>query len=121
MQKAGEQVLVNVQLIDARSDRAPVGQQSTQRTLKNVFGVEGEVAEKIANALKAKLSPAEAGAWPPPERMTRRQRSVPARPSIRPTWPASTSDPTSVKAAIALYRQAVARAPDFALARARLS
>jgi len=58
VQKAGNQVLINVQLIDARSDHH-LWAKSYTRTLKNVFGVEGEVAEKVAAALKAKLDPAE--------------------------------------------------------------
>ncbi|HKI46428.1 MAG TPA: tetratricopeptide repeat protein, partial [Balneolales bacterium] len=58
VQKAGDQVLINVQLIDARSDHH-IWAQSYQRTLENIFGVEGEVAGKVAVALKAKLDPAE--------------------------------------------------------------
>ena len=58
VQKAGNQVLINVQLIDARTDHH-LWAKSYTRTLKNVFGVEGEVAEKVAAALKATLDPAE--------------------------------------------------------------
>jgi len=58
VQKAGNSVLINVQLINARTD-AHIWAQAYTRTLDNVFGVEGEVAGKIAGALKAKLSPAE--------------------------------------------------------------
>ncbi|WP_139351327.1 tetratricopeptide repeat protein [Rhodanobacter sp. B05] len=58
VQKAGSQVLINVQLIDARSDNH-LWAESYQRTLDNIFGVEGEVAQKVADALDAKLSPAE--------------------------------------------------------------
>ena len=58
VQKAGDQVLINVQLIHA-ADRSHIWAQSYTRTLKDVFGVEGEVAGKIASTLKAKLSPAE--------------------------------------------------------------
>ena len=61
MQKAGNQVLINVQLIDVASDNHLWADAYT-RTLDNVFGVEGEVAQKVADALKAKLSPAEAAA-----------------------------------------------------------
>ncbi len=58
VQKAGDQVLVNVQLIDARTDHH-LWAKSYTRTLNNVFGVEGEVAEKVAAALKQTLDPAE--------------------------------------------------------------
>lgn len=58
VQKAGDQVLINVQLIDARTDHH-LWAKSYMRTLNNVFGVEGEVAEKVAAALKQRLDPAE--------------------------------------------------------------
>ena len=58
VQKSGNQVLINVQLIDARTDRH-LWAQSYQRTLDNIFGVEGEVAQKIASALQAHLTPRE--------------------------------------------------------------
>ncbi|MBS0557644.1 MAG: hypothetical protein JSR27_09565 [Proteobacteria bacterium] len=58
VQKAGNQVLINVQLIDASTD-AHIWAESYQRTLDNIFGVEGEVAQKVADALKAKLTPGE--------------------------------------------------------------
>ncbi|HXS04058.1 MAG TPA: hypothetical protein VN731_06255, partial [Rhodanobacter sp.] len=52
VQKAGDQVLINVQLIDAHTD-SHIWADSYTRTLDNIFGVEGEVAQKIADALKA--------------------------------------------------------------------
>jgi len=58
VQRAGNQVLINVQLIDARTD-AHLWAQDYTRTLENVFGVEGEVAQKVADALQARLTPAE--------------------------------------------------------------
>jgi serine/threonine-protein kinase len=47
-----------VQLIDAASDEHLWADAYT-RTLENIFGVEGEVAQRIAEALKAKLTPLE--------------------------------------------------------------
>ena len=61
VQKAGNQVLINVQLIDARSDQH-LWAQAYKRTLDNVFDVEGEVAQAVADALDAKLSAAEQNA-----------------------------------------------------------
>jgi TolB-like protein/Flp pilus assembly protein TadD len=58
VQKAGNQVLVNVQLIDAHTDHHLWANDYT-RTLNNVFHVEGDVAGKIARALKIKLAPSE--------------------------------------------------------------
>ncbi len=58
VQKAGKQVLINVQLVDARSD-SHIWAHDYTRTLDNVFGVEGEVAQKVADALRAKLTDTE--------------------------------------------------------------
>jgi serine/threonine protein kinase/Tfp pilus assembly protein PilF len=55
VQKAGDQVLINVQLIDAHNDNH-IWANSYTRTLQNIFGVEGEVAQKVADALNAKLT-----------------------------------------------------------------
>ncbi|HKI44301.1 MAG TPA: tetratricopeptide repeat protein [Balneolales bacterium] len=55
VQKAGDQVLINLQLINARTD-SHIWAQAYTRTLKNIFGVEGEVAQKVADALNAKLT-----------------------------------------------------------------
>ncbi|MDE1888057.1 MAG: hypothetical protein KGI32_07970, partial [Gammaproteobacteria bacterium] len=57
VQKSGNQVLIDVQLIDANTN-SHIWAESYVRTLDNIFGVEGEVAEKIARALNVKLSPA---------------------------------------------------------------
>ena len=54
----GNQVLINLQLIDAASDNHLWADAYTRR-LENIFGVEGEVAQKVADALKAKLTPVE--------------------------------------------------------------
>jgi TolB-like protein len=61
VQRAGDKVRVNVQLIDARAD-THVWAKSYDRELKDVLSVESEVAEEIAEALKANLSPSESHA-----------------------------------------------------------
>src|SRR5262249_3008286 len=58
VQKAGDKVRVNVQLIDARAD-SHLWAKSYDRDLKDVLGVESEVSQEIADALKANLSPTE--------------------------------------------------------------
>ena len=120
VQKAGNEVLINVQLVDARSD-AHIWAQSYRRTLDNVFGVEGEVAEKVAKALEAKLSPAET------RRLSTAMSANPAANNLFLRAEYFTRqgnlnyDKASWKAAIPLYRQALEKVPDFALALARLS
>lgn len=59
VQRAGEKVRVNVQLIDARAD-SHLWAKSYDRDLNDVFAIQSEVAQEIADALRAKLSPAEA-------------------------------------------------------------
>ena len=54
MQKAGDAVHINVQLIKAATDRTSGGE--FDRELQNIFGVEGEVAKTIAEQLRAKLT-----------------------------------------------------------------
>ena len=59
VQKADDKVRVNVQLIDARAD-SHLWAKTYDRDMKDVFAVESEVAQEIADSLQAKLSPAEA-------------------------------------------------------------
>jgi adenylate cyclase len=58
VRKAGNQVRVHVQLIDAESD-AHLWAERYDRELIDIFAVESDIAEKIAEALQARLSGAE--------------------------------------------------------------
>jgi TolB-like protein len=55
VQKAGAAVHINVQLIRAATDEH-LWAESYDRTLENVFNVQGDVAEAVAAALEAKLT-----------------------------------------------------------------
>jgi TolB-like protein len=61
VQKAGDKVRVNVQLIDARAD-THLWAKSYDRELRDVLAVESEVSQEIAEALQANLSPSESHA-----------------------------------------------------------
>jgi TolB-like protein len=61
VQKSGDKVRVNVQLIDARTD-SHLWAKTYDRDFKDVFAVESEVAQEIADTLQAKLSPSESHA-----------------------------------------------------------
>src|SRR5437867_3401838 len=61
VQRAGDKVRVNVQLLDARID-THLWAKSYDRDLKDVFAVESEVAQEIADTLQAKLSPSQSDA-----------------------------------------------------------
>src|SRR6266480_3075976 len=58
VQKAGDKVRVNVQLIDARAD-THLWAETFDRKLTDIFSVESEVAKAIADRLQAKLTGAE--------------------------------------------------------------
>jgi len=60
VQRAGDQVRIIVQLIDARSD-AHLWSQTYDRQLdpENLFRVQSEIATQVANALSAELTPVE--------------------------------------------------------------
>src|SRR5205807_10516673 len=58
VQKAGDQVHINAQLIRAATDEH-LWAESYDRKLENIFGVEAEVATSVADALRAKLTGAE--------------------------------------------------------------
>ncbi|MEZ5464070.1 MAG: hypothetical protein R3F22_02370 [Lysobacteraceae bacterium] len=55
VQRAGNRVRVNVQLIDARSD-SHLWAESYDRDLNDVFAVQSEVAQKVADSLSARLT-----------------------------------------------------------------
>jgi len=58
VQRVGNRVRVSAQLIDARTDRH-LWAQTYDRELADVFAIQTDLAEKIASALQAKLSPNE--------------------------------------------------------------
>src|SRR5213080_4257274 len=61
VQRSGNRVRVNAQLIDARTDRHLWG-QTYERDLADVFTIQSEIAKTIADQLQAKLSPREENA-----------------------------------------------------------
>ena len=58
VQRAGDAVHINLQLIDTRSD-GHLWAESYDRKLEDIFAVERDIAEKVADVLKAKLLPEE--------------------------------------------------------------
>jgi TolB-like protein/Tfp pilus assembly protein PilF len=119
VQKAGNQVLINVQLIDAHTD-GHIWADSYTRTLDNIFGVEGEVAGKVADALKAKLSPSEAAAVAnvPTKNPAAYDAYLRGESYLDQMW---AGDFTVVPKAVAAFREATDHDPQFALAWARLA
>jgi TolB-like protein/Tfp pilus assembly protein PilF len=61
VQRAANRVRVSAQLIDARND-THVWAEKYDRDVANVFAIQSEIAQKIADQLRAKLSPTEKSA-----------------------------------------------------------
>ncbi len=116
VQKANDQVRVNVQLINAMTD-AHLWADTYDRKLIDIFSVESEIAKTIADTLQVKLSGSE-------------KQMMAAQPTTdttayelyhkgRSLWERRSGD--NIPKAIAFYEQAIARDPNYALAYAGLA
>src|SRR5947207_359220 len=116
VQKSGDAVRVNVQLIKAAND-SHLWADTFDRKLTDIFSVESEVAKAIADTLKAKLTGAE-------------EQLISARPTSdltayelylkgRVLWGKRGGD--NIRQAIAFYEQAIVRDPNYAPAYAGLA
>jgi len=65
VQRAGNKVRVNAQLIDSRTD-AHLWAENYDRPLDDVFAIQSEIAKAIANQLQAKIAPSEKAAMEKP-------------------------------------------------------
>jgi TolB-like protein/Tfp pilus assembly protein PilF len=119
VQKAADKVRVNVQLIDARAD-SHLWAKTYDRDIKDVFAVESEVAQEIADSLQAKLSPAEANTLANAPTKDPAAHDLFLKGEHEERLAESSLKAESYDQAAAWYRQAIARDPNFALAMARL-
>jgi TolB-like protein/Tfp pilus assembly protein PilF len=119
VQKANDKVRVNVQLIDARAD-SHLWAKTYDRDIKDVFTVETEVAQEIADSLQAKLSPAEATKLATAPTKDTAAYDLFLKGEYEERLADSSLKAESFDQAAAWYRQAIARDPNFALAMARL-
>jgi TolB-like protein/Tfp pilus assembly protein PilF len=120
VQKAGDKVRVNVQLIDARVD-THLWAKSYDRDLKDVFAVESEVAQEISDALRAKLSPSEANAVAAAATRDPEAYDFFLKGEHEEHQAESTLVAEFFDRAEDLYRQALSQDPNFAVASARLA
>jgi TolB-like protein len=116
VQKATDQVRVNVQLIKADND-SHLWADTYDRKLIDIFGVESEIATKIADTLQAKLTGAE-------------QHAIAARPTqdsdahelyLKGRYFAAKRRDANLITAIDYFNQAVAKDPNYAPAYAGLA
>jgi TolB-like protein/Flp pilus assembly protein TadD len=116
VQKAADQVRVNVQLINALND-AHLWSDIYDRKLTDIFVVESDIAKTIADTLQANLTGAEK------QRISGRPTSDTAAYELylkgRSLWGKRGGD--NLRQAIAFYEQAIARDPNFAPAYAGLA
>src|SRR5206468_11088346 len=119
VQKAADKVRVNVQLIDAKAD-SHLWAKTYDRDMKDVFAVESEVAQEIADSLQAKLSPAEASTLATAPTKDAAAYDLFLKGEFEERLADSSLEAESFDQAAAWYRQAIARDPNFALAMARL-
>jgi TolB-like protein/class 3 adenylate cyclase/Tfp pilus assembly protein PilF len=116
VQKAADQVRVNVQLINALND-AHLWSDIYDRKLTDIFAVESDIAKTIADTLQAKLTGAEK------QMISGRPTSDMAAYELylkgRSLWGKRGGD--NLRQAIAFYEQAIARDPSYAPAYAGLA
>ena len=117
VQKAADQVRVNVQLVNALTD-AHLWAETYDRKLTDIFGVESEVAKAIAEALQAKLTGGEQRALAVKPTNNAEAYDAYLRGLAFETRASSTAD--DLQKAVRFYERAVQLDPAFALAWARL-
>jgi TolB-like protein len=120
VQKAGDKVRVNVQLLDARAD-THLWAKSYDRDLKDVFSVESEVAQEIADTLRAKLSPRQSDALTTAPTRDTEAYDLFLKGEYEEHQGENALDAEFLDRAQTFYRQALARDGNFALAYARLA
>ena len=113
VQRAGNKVRVNAQLIDARND-AHLWAQTYDRDVADVFAIQSEIAKAIADQLQAKLSPNEKKAieQPPTTDLAAFDLYSRAKALLLTSRFSGTGAP-DVRKAIELLDEAVKRDPSF--------
>src|SRR6516162_3489170 len=120
VQRAGDKVRVNVQLIDARAD-THLWAKSYDRDLKDVLRVESEVSQEIVDALQAKLSPSESRALASARTRDPEAYDLFLKGEYEFHQASSVLAPDAYDHADEFYRQALARDPNFVEAAAALA
>ena len=120
VQKAADKVRVNVQLIDARAD-SHLWAKTYDRDMKDVFAIQSEVAQEIADSLQAKLSPAEANTVASAPTKDTQAYDLFLKGEFEQRAANSNFRPDSFDQAARWYKEAIALDPNFALAISQLA
>ena len=118
VQKAADQIRVNVQLVNAQSD-FHLWADTYDRKLTDIFGIESEIAKRVAESLQAKISGREEQALAVIPTNNPQAYDAYLRGLAFEARPGSSLD--LLLEAAGFYNQAVQLDPNFALAWARLS
>jgi TolB-like protein/Tfp pilus assembly protein PilF len=110
VQRSGNRVRVNAQLVDARTDRH-LWAQTYDRDLADVFAIQSEIAKTIADQLQAKLSPSEKNAIERPPTSDISAFDLYARAKV--LFEAPSSGTAEQLQAVDLLNRAVAHDPSF--------
>jgi serine/threonine protein kinase/tetratricopeptide (TPR) repeat protein len=123
VRRSGGKVHVNAQLVDTRTD-AGIWAEEYDRDLNDVFNIETEVAQSIANRLRAKVSAREKAAmqeWPTKDLVAYDLYVRAASLIDRAPYESVNERGKDYFQAIELLNQAIARDPAFLLAYCRLA
>lgn len=118
VQKVGDRIRVNVQLIQAATD-SHLWAESYDRQLLDILEAESEIAREVASALSATLSPEEKTRIE--KRPTNNVEAYTSYLKAREVETRATGTVEVPQEAQSLYEQAIRLDPDFALAHAGLS
>lgn len=115
-QRVGDQVLLNIHLIQA-SDDTPVWAEQYKHEVVDIFDLQNAVAKKIADAIQAKVTPAELQQIDkkPTENMVAYDYY------LQGLVPFQTETKEGLEAAIPFFEKAIAEDPTFALVYAKLA
>ena len=115
-QRIGDEVLLNIQLIDASNDR-PIWAEQYNHKMVDIFSLQNAVAKKIASAIKAKVTPSEL-------------QQINKKPTenleaydvyLKALVPFQTETKEGLDEAILLFENAIRLDPKFALAYSKLA
>jgi TolB-like protein/Tfp pilus assembly protein PilF len=122
VQRSGNRVRVNARLIDARTDRQLWG-QTFDRDLADIFVIQSEIAESIANQLEAKISAIEKAAIeePPTKDVVAYDLYVHATSLMDQALYYGVNSEENLFRAVELLNQAIVRDPAFLLAYCKLA